>query len=511
MSRRSRGQPTTVGLGIGARFALIVSGVGTVLIVLYGLVIFSMADGAMSEKIDRDGLAAVRALAAGGRDAWFTVEKGGKSRAVPGSQKRLERLIQRSEGQILNAFVMDNKKRVLAQYFKVGSFSAEHSTPHGLSKIETGDYVAGSFRARVRMFSTAITNERNLTVGTAHILYSEARLAEDLERLRNFVFLMGLLVLAVLIGTGFVLSSQITGPLRTLVQAVSRVNRGNLHYKHTLRRRDELGQLSRAIESMVEGLALGEEAHERLAEHEEDLRGAAELQAALLPTELPSIEGFEVAATSSRGTEGVADFYDAVPLADGGIALVVATCSGRGAIGAQVAAMARTSLRTWLESGADAASALKRCNASLAKGLRHGVHVTAQLAVLDPLHSRATVFIAGHRAPFYSCRRGDVEVVHGEGLALGLDRGPVFDRRLEEVVVEMPPGTRIVMTTVGTYDFETDNGKRFGIDNFQSLVRKHAPKNTGAFLHLILGTLDGHTEEIGRPLDAILVTAKRMT
>ena len=176
-----------------------------------------------------------------------------------------------------------------------------------------------------------------------------------------------------------------------------------------------------------------------------------------------------------------------------------------------MATLARSLLHAYLDSGVAPKEALFRTNRQLSRGMRKGLHLTAQLVVLDPEKSRATVYIAGHRAPFYSCRAGEVQVVHGEGLALGLDKGPVFERRLEEVNVDMPPGTRIVMTTVGTYEFETESGKSFGVDSFQGLVRKHAPKNTEAFLSLLLGQMEGfEAGEGGRELDAILVTAKRM-
>ena len=84
-----------------------------------------------------------------------------------------------------------------------------------------------------------------------------------------------------MVGTAFVLAGQITGPLRVLVQAVSRVNRGNLSYRSTIKGRDELGLLSRALEDMVDNIAAGEEAHERVMEHENELQMATQLKNAL--------------------------------------------------------------------------------------------------------------------------------------------------------------------------------------------------------------------------------------
>jgi adenylate cyclase len=60
------------------------------------------------------------------------------------------------------------------------------------------------------------------------------------------------LVLALL--TGLLLASNISGPVRTLVDAMNEVARGNLHHRAPVQRHDELGFLARAFNVMVGGL-----------------------------------------------------------------------------------------------------------------------------------------------------------------------------------------------------------------------------------------------------------------
>ena len=69
---------------------------------------------------------------------------------------------------------------------------------------------------------------------------------------------------------------------------------------------------------------------------------------------------------------------------------------------------------------------------------------------------------------------------------------------------------RIVLTTTGTYEIVSESEARFTVEQFQELVRKHAPKNTGVFLSLVLGSLDAFLGDAERDFDATLVTAKRM-
>ncbi|PIE23205.1 MAG: hypothetical protein CSA62_08315 [Planctomycetota bacterium] len=492
------------------RFALVTSAASIVMVLLYALAVAANARSVLEDSFDRGAMDTVRGLAAGGAEGWFGKTEKGKQKAAPGAGARLELFVKAAPQRIYNAYITGVNGRVAAQLYE-SEFQAGTEYAVGHLRIAEGRYRSGSFKCQARRYSAPILNHRSLAAGRANLIVSAEGMEEDFASLRQFTLLMGILVVIVLVATAFVLAGQMTRPLRVLVQAVSRVNRGNLSYRSTIKSRDELGLLSRALEDMVDNIAAGEEAHERVLEHENELQMATQLKNALLPKQLPTIDGFEVAALHAEGRRGVADFYDSVALDGGRIALIVASSSGTGALGSQVAMLARALLHAYIDSGVDPKEALFRSNRQLSRAMRKGLHLTAQLVVLDPGKSRATVYIAGHPAPFYSCRAGEIQVVHGEGLALGLDKGPVFERRLEEVTVEMPPGTRIVMTTVGSYEFETETGRSFGVERFEKLVRQHAPKNTEAFLSLVLGQMTGFENAEGeRECDAILVTAKRM-
>jgi len=504
--------PAGGGLGIAARFAIAIGGVVAGLMILFALLILGSVGPVIERQVDQAGIVASRSLAAGGADAWQPPKDAAERKAfINRGRLQLKRLIESSKDRILNAWITGTDLEPLVNYFKIDSFRPTVSDrTFGLTTVSEGIYKSGALRALVRLYKTPIVNAHNVLIGHANVVQQISMLEDELSGLSTKIILFAVLMIGVTFGFAWMVAGKVASPLSALVQAVSRINRGNLHYRSTIRSRDEVGQLAKAIEAMTEGLREAEEAGERLSEHEEEVRSLSELSMAFQPERLPTVEGFEVDSVHQSGSRGVAGFYDAVPLSDGRLALVVATTSGKGALGAQLAGMTRSYLHACLDRGAEAGEALRATNRNLALGMRKGMHVTAQVAVLDPSASRATVHIAGHRAPFYACRGGDISVVHGEGLALGLDKGPVFDKRLEEVVVEMPPGTRIVLTTTGTYELENDSGERFTVENFQELVRKHAPKNTGAFLNLVLGSLDVFLGECEREYDATLVTAKRM-
>ena len=87
-----------------------------------------------------------------------------------------------------------------------------------------------------------------------------------------------------------------------------------------------------------------------------------------------------------------------------------------------------------------------------------------------------------------------------EGLALGLDDGPVFEKGLRSEKLEITAGVRLVQTN--------EAGVR--MQDLLDLVRTHSPKHTAAFMSLVLGTIEGGGGADGLREDVLLLTCKRM-
>ncbi len=176
-----------------------------------------------------------------------------------------------------------------------------------------------------------------------------------------------------------------------------------------------------------------------------------------------------------------------------------------------VMAMARSVLAALASRESDPGAILREANALLSGDLRRGMYVTVLLAVLDPQAATLTVANAGH-APLLLCRQGKLAPVHSEGIALGFDKGPVFDSTLKAVRLPLHPGDRVVLYTPGVTRVQDADGQPLGEERFVALVRREAahppaacvarmaalvkkfrgeaPLNEGVTL-LVLGRLDG--------------------
>ncbi|MFE6897784.1 SpoIIE family protein phosphatase [Streptomyces sp. NPDC057717] len=186
---------------------------------------------------------------------------------------------------------------------------------------------------------------------------------------------------------------------------------------------------------------------------------AAGLQTAMLPGILPHVPGVHLATryrpTRARGGIG-GDWYDALTLPDGRIAVVVGDVQGHDVTAAAVMGQLRIALRAYAAEGHPPSTAMARASAFLAE-LDTDRFATCLMALVDPLTGMTSVVRAGHpepvlRSPDGSCAWLDIP----GGLPLGLNTPggqpayPVFETLVE-------PGSTLVLCTDGLIESRAED------------------------------------------------------
>jgi serine phosphatase RsbU (regulator of sigma subunit) len=103
-----------------------------------------------------------------------------------------------------------------------------------------------------------------------------------------------------------------------------------------------------------------------------------------------------------------------------------------------------------------------------------------------------------------------VQALKSSGIALGLDSGPVFDDTLEEKVVELRAGDRVVLFSEGVLKVKNEKGEEFGEARFRELVEKLASRNSSAFVNLVMGNVDKWRGSAPQTDDVTVATLKVM-
>ncbi len=159
--------------------------------------------------------------------------------------------------------------------------------------------------------------------------------------------------------------------------------------------------------------------------HSETLAAAIHLQHAVLPDAMPVVPGWDVASHYSPAgrTEVGGDFYDAVPLTDGRMALFVGDVMGRGVAAAAAMAQMRAAVRAYTAIDPTPEVVMASLDAMFAQFPTEQL-VTLVYAVVDPARDLLLVGNAGHPPPVLLRADGTTEQLPlGERRAAG-DRAP---------------------------------------------------------------------------------------
>jgi serine phosphatase RsbU (regulator of sigma subunit)/PAS domain-containing protein len=175
---------------------------------------------------------------------------------------------------------------------------------------------------------------------------------------------------------------------------------------------------------------------------------AETLQRALLPDALPQIPGLDLAVRYLPATEGATvggDWYDAFPLADGRVGLVIGDVSGHNIASASTMGQLRSLLRAYAIDNLSPGRALERTNAAVAQLLPDAL-ATVVYAVLDPATGDLAYANAGHPPPIVATGAGQAEYLDDTaGTMLGACATASFTTRHRR----LPPGASLLCYTDG--------------------------------------------------------------
>ena len=374
----------------------------------------------------------------------------------------------------------------------------------------TASGAAGSFRARV--YYRPYRNRSGTLVGGAYAILSAAHFEATGAAGSMWIYLTPLLVL---LSCGLIIfqASQAGQGARALARDLDSIGRGRLDTRVAQSVGGEVGLAQKQADRMGKNLQLivstGSGDLDEAIEKELDL--AQQIHGSLRPNEPPRVPGYELETLFKGGREIGGDYFDYIELDERRIVLVLADCSEslRGVPAAMVMAMTRAYLKTAIDPDTGPAEWLKRTNRRLANDLKSGMAVTAFIVLLDTESGEAKLASAGHR-PAILWRAGKTATVNPNGIALGLDIGPVFDKTIEEKRITMQKNDRIVVYTDGLVSATNAAGEQYGEERFMESVRKQGAMNSAAFVNFVAGGMDKFLGGEEQDDDITISTLKRM-
>jgi serine phosphatase RsbU (regulator of sigma subunit)/anti-sigma regulatory factor (Ser/Thr protein kinase) len=212
-----------------------------------------------------------------------------------------------------------------------------------------------------------------------------------------------------------------------------------------------------------------EQVHARLVAHELDI--AHRIQRALLPRTLPQLAGFRLAGNWESARQVGGDFYDAFPLDDHSMLLVVADVMGKGVPAAIFATITRSLVRAMAVRSHHPAKLLKRLNELLYAELSSvGMFITAQLVFVDLKRRQIVAASAGH-CPVLILSGDTVRTLNVTGTPLGILPNATY--RQSTATLAEPGG--LLLYTDGLSESLNPAGEMFGHERLADWLRERAP------------------------------------
>lgn len=182
--------------------------------------------------------------------------------------------------------------------------------------------------------------------------------------------------------------------------------------------------------------------------HPDGGESARLLARALLPARLPEIEGLPLSARylpSGAADRVGGDWYDAIPVEGGGVALVVGDVAGADLVASALTAQLRGAVRAYTLEGHPPAAVVTRVN-ELHLGLETERLARLAYVLVHPIERIITVVRAGHVPPLLLSPGKDPCLLSAAGgPPLGVRSGEVW----REATSQVAPGSTLVLFTDG--------------------------------------------------------------
>ncbi|MGE5601908.1 MAG: PP2C family protein-serine/threonine phosphatase, partial [Nitrososphaerales archaeon] len=240
---------------------------------------------------------------------------------------------------------------------------------------------------------------------------------------------------------------------------------------------------------------------------ERELQMARELQAGLLPHDVPTLAGWEFASHWQPAREVAGDFFDFIHLGKDRVGALVADVADKGMPAALFMALSRSILRASLVNAPSPAEGIAAANRLICEDATGGMFVTVFYAEVDP--SGALTYVnAGHNAALLVHTGGNCSELQPTGPLLGFSETVQFAQGR----VQLAAGDFVLLYTDGVTEAISalDEGDFYGEDRLRALLEGQRGAPAAGVLKELTAALAGFIGPTAPYDDVTVVGIKRV-
>ena len=243
---------------------------------------------------------------------------------------------------------------------------------------------------------------------------------------------------------------------------------------------------------------------------QKELETARQIQMSILPTEIPKLDGLDIAARYIPMTSVAGDFYDFILVDEKHLGILIADVSGHGMPAALIASMLKIALAAQVPHAADPAQVLSGLNQALCGKFQHHF-VTAAYLFVDMAKGMLTYAGAGHPPMLlWGGSFAGVRDVVENGLFLGKFPWATYS----SLELPLSVGDWCLLYTDGIPETANHSEIEFGTERFREFLATEQSTSANQFADRLLGELSswaarGPGEELDDDITLVAIRVKK--
>jgi serine phosphatase RsbU (regulator of sigma subunit) len=207
----------------------------------------------------------------------------------------------------------------------------------------------------------------------------------------------------------------------------------------------------------------------------DDMDRARQVQRRLMPNlaNMPRADVLAWAARFEPQDDVGGDYFDAVEMRDGRVAVIFADVSGHGLGAALITAILKSTFESWLDHDIDVTELVRMLNRRLVELTPDRSFAAVAVGIIDPERGSLCYCNCGHSPRPYLIGAGDDQARPldvGHTMILGV----MPDIEIRPADVGLEAGDIVFFATDGITEAESRGGEEFGVERLEAFLREHA-------------------------------------
>lgn len=236
---------------------------------------------------------------------------------------------------------------------------------------------------------------------------------------------------------------------------------------------------------------------------EKDIALARSIQQSLFPSEVPLLNGFELAALNEPARQVGGDYYDIIRLNEEEVLLAIGDVSGKGVPASLLMANLQAFLKSVFKTRADLKTAIELINSLICENTAMGNFITFFACILNERTSTIEYINAGHNPPVL-LHEGEIRSLGIGGMILGV----LPDVKYESGKETLCPGDTVLLYTDGITEAMNKFGQEYSELRLMDILKLNCNLAAKDILDSVIRDVAEHVKGFSQSDDLTMLLIK---